>query len=42
MAIYICDEYSELTDNDYHHCEEHPTVDNGLICPDCMDEMEGE
>ena len=42
MAIYICDECSELTDGDYNPCEEHPDVESGLICPDCMDEIKGE
>ena len=40
MAVYRCEECQEWMDNDYCPCAEHPTIKNGLVCPDCADELE--
>jgi DNA-directed RNA polymerase subunit RPC12/RpoP len=39
MAIYECDNCGNFVDDDWNPCEEHPTKDLGLVCPDCVETM---
>ena len=42
MACYICAECDRMIDGDYDPCVEHPTVENGLMCTDCAEQIEEE
>lgn len=40
MAVYECDECGQFLDDDYHPAAPHPKYISGIICPECLLELE--